>query len=229
MNRFWIPVLACALWTTQAAAQNPAARNQPQLKTNLDKASYAIGMSIGQNMAQEGLDLDPALIGRGIADAMLERTPLLTPEQMQAAMQALQEEMAAQQTAQADKNKAAGEAFLAKNKQRKGVTELPSGLQYEILKPGNGPRPKKTDTVRTHYHGTLLDGTVFDSSLKRGPATFEVGRVIDGWTEALQLMPVGSKWKLYIPSDLAYGENGAGGKIGPNSTLIFEVELLGIE
>ncbi len=230
MNRLWITVLGCALWTAPAIAQNTGRQNaQPRLNTLRDKASYSIGLSIGEEMAQEGLDLSPALIGRGIADAMQKRTRLLKPEEVQAAMEAFQKQMAARQNALSEKAQAAGAAFLAKNKQRRGVTTLPSGLQYEILKAGNGPRPKKTDTVRTHYHGTLIDGTVFDSSLKRGPAKFGVGQVIPGWTEALLLMPVGSKWKLFVPSNLAYGQRGAGGKIGPNATLVFEVELLGIE
>jgi len=229
MNRLWLSLLLCALCATPLAAQNPRAGQNPQLETTRDKASYAIGLSIGQNMARQGLDLSANLLARGIADALQKRDPLLTPQQLQAAMQAFQREMAAKQNAQGVKNKADGEAFLAKNKQKKGVTTLESGLQFEVLKNGSGPRPKETDTVRTHYHGTLIDGTVFDSSLDGEPATFGVGGVIAGWTEALQLMNVGSKWKLYVPSDLAYGENGFGGSIAPNTTLIFEVELLGIQ
>jgi FKBP-type peptidyl-prolyl cis-trans isomerase FklB len=229
MNRLWLSVLLCALCATPVTAQNPRAAKSPQLETTRDKASYAIGLSIGQNMARQGLDLSANLLARGIADALQKRDPLLTPQQLQAAMQAFQREMTAKQDAKGVKNKADGEAFLAKNKKKKGVTTLESGLQFEVLKAGSGPRPKETDTVRTHYHGTLIDGTVFDSSLDGEPATFGVGGVIAGWTEALQLMNVGSKWRLYVPSDLAYGETGYGGSIAPNTTLIFEVELLGIQ
>jgi FKBP-type peptidyl-prolyl cis-trans isomerase FklB len=232
MHRVLIAVMVCALLTALALGQpgEPAGADQaPALNTNREKASYAIGLSIGQNMAQQGVDLDATVIARGIADALQKRDPLLTPAQCQAAMEAFQEEMVAKQAAAAEQNKKTGTDYLAKNAKRKGVTTLKSGLQYEVLKAGTGPKPVKTDRVRTHYHGTLIDGTVFDSTTGGDPADFGVGEVIPGWTEALQLMPVGSKWKLFVPSELAYGERGAGGAIAPHSVLIFEIELLGIE
>ena len=205
-----------------------------ELKTQKEKASYAIGLNIGESLKSDGMDVDGALIGRGIADVLGGRQPALSPEEVQTVLMAFQQEMAQRREAQAgsagDKNKREGEAFLAANKQKPGVVTLPSGLQYKILRPGTGPKPTPANTVRTHYRGTLLDGTEFDSSYRRGePAEFPVGGVIAGWTEALQLMKVGAKWQLFIPSNLAYGQRGAaGGDIGPNAALVFEIELLGI-
>ncbi|HPD14410.1 MAG TPA: FKBP-type peptidyl-prolyl cis-trans isomerase [Planctomycetota bacterium] len=200
-----------------------------------DKVSYAIGLSIGKNMKQDNVELDPDLLLRGLKDALSGAKPLLTEAQIQEAMVAFQKEMQAKaaeaRKASGEKSKKEGEEFLAANKKAAGVVTLPSGLQYKIIKKGNGKvSPKATDTVVTHYRGTLLDGTEFDSSIKRGePAEFEVGGVIPGWTEALQLMKVGDKWELYVPAELAYGERGAGRAIGPNATLVFEVELLEIK
>jgi FKBP-type peptidyl-prolyl cis-trans isomerase FklB len=211
------------------------------LKTDKDKASYAIGMNMGQSLQKASVDVDPALVARGLTDTLAGGKILLTDDEARAAMTALQAEVRKQQEevrkqqeekmqAAGGANKQAGDAFLAANKSKEGVVTLPSGLQYKILKAGTGPKPTVSDSVVCNYRGTLLDGKEFDSSYKRGqPATFPVGRVIKGWTEALQLMPVGSKWQLFIPSDLAYGANGAGGDIGPNATLIFEVELISIQ
>lgn len=214
------------------------------LKTLKDKVSYAIGLNIGRNMVRDGVDIDADLLAAGIKAALVEKDqkPLLTEEQIREVIVAFQGEMekkaAAMQAealekrkAAAEKNKKEGEAFLAENAKKEGVKTTKSGMQYEVITQGTGPMPKASDTVRTHYKGTLLDGTKFDSSYDRKvPATFEVGGVIEGWTEALQMMKVGSKWKLYLPSNLAYGERGTrDGSIGPNAVLVFEVELLGIE
>jgi FKBP-type peptidyl-prolyl cis-trans isomerase FklB len=160
---------------------------------------------------------------------MAGEKPKYTQEELMAAMQAFEGSMREKEAMRGKESKAAGDKFLAENGKREGVTTTASGLQYEVVKAGDGPKPVATDKVNVHYHGTLIDGKVFDSSVERGqPITFGVQEVIKGWTEALQLMPVGSKWKIYIPSQLAYGEQGAGGDIGPNEALIFEVELLGI-
>jgi FKBP-type peptidyl-prolyl cis-trans isomerase len=217
-----------------AASPAPAAVSNSVLKTDKDKASYAIGVNIGSSMHQQGVDVDPDMLALGLKDAMGGGKKLLTDDEMKAALTGLrdrvgkvQEEKMAQAAAA---NKKEGDAFLAANKTKEGVVTLPSGLQYKILKAGTGPKPTATDTVICNYKGTLINDTEFDSSYKRGqPATFPVGQVIKGWTEALQLMPVGSKWQLFVPSDLAYGDRGAGPDIGPNATLIFEVELLSIK
>lgn len=204
------------------------------LKTDKDKVSYAIGVNIGKSMRKDSVDVDPAVFSRGMKDALAGGKLLLTDDEMRAALTKLQGEMRAKQEAAMQKagelNKKAGDDFLAQNKTREGVVALPDGLQYKILKEGTGPKPSATDSVVCNYRGTLLDGTEFDSSYKRGqPATFPVSGVIKGWTEAVQLMPVGSKWQLFIPAELAYGARGAGQEIGPNATLIFEVELVSIQ
>jgi FKBP-type peptidyl-prolyl cis-trans isomerase FklB len=205
------------------------------LTTPKQKSSYAIGLSIGKTMKRDGVDVDSAALARGLRDAVSGSKPLLNDQDAQAALVALQLEVRKRQEAERtmalEANKKVGDAYLAANKAKDGVVTLPSGLQYKILKEGTGPKPTTSDTVVCNYKGTLIDGTEFDSSDKHGqPATFPVGQVIKGWTEALQLMPVGSKWQLVVPSDLAYGERGAGqgSNIGPNTTLIFEVELLSI-
>ena len=205
-----------------------------ELKTDKDKASYAIGMNIGQNLKKESELIDPAVVERGMKDALGGGKTLLTEDEAKAAVVTLRANLQKQQEEQVQKmaeaNKKDGDAFLAENKSKAGVVTLPSGLQYKILSEGTGPKPTATDSVICNYKGTLLDGTEFDSSAKHGgPATFPVSGVIKGWTEALQLMPVGSKWQLFVPSDLAYGQRGAGGGIAPNSTLIFEVELVSIK
>ena len=203
------------------------------LKTDKEKASYAIGMNIGKGMRQQSVDIDPTIVGRGLKDAFTESKTLLTEDEMRATLAAFQADMSGKlQAKRKQEGEAAqkeGEAFLAGNKGKPGVVTLPSGLQYKILTTGAGPKPVATDTVVCHYRGTLINGKEFDSSYKRGePLTIGVSGVIKGWTEALQLMPVGSKWQLFIPSNLAYGERGAGSDIPPNSTLIFEVELISI-
>jgi FKBP-type peptidyl-prolyl cis-trans isomerase len=200
------------------------------LSDEKSKASYAIGMSIGHNFQQQNLDIDLSLVLRGMKDMQAGGATLLTVPEMQSTLKAFQQEIMAKQMKMrqelAESNKVAGEAFLATNKNNPGVISLPDGLQYQIITTGTGVNPASSDTVTVNYRGSLLDGTEFDSSYKRGqPATFPVGGVIPGWTEALEKMPVGSKWKLFIPSELAYKEQGNRG-IPPNSTLIFEVELL---
>jgi FKBP-type peptidyl-prolyl cis-trans isomerase FklB len=208
------------------------------LTTRKQKFSYALGMDIGSkvgaSLKQQSVDIDPALVSQGLKDAMAGSKTRLTTEEAQTVLKEVQAEVNKQRqektAAAAAKNKTEGDAFLAANKSKEGVVTLPSGLQYKILTAGTGPKPAATDSVVCNYRGTLIDGKEFDSSYKRGqPATFGVGQVIKGWTEALQLMPVGSKWQLFVPSTLAYGERGAGAEIGPNATLIFEVELLSIQ
>jgi FKBP-type peptidyl-prolyl cis-trans isomerase FklB len=205
------------------------------LKTEKDKASYAIGLNIGRSMHKDAVDVDPSIVMRGMKDGLSGAKPLLTDDEARATMVALQADLRKKQElkmqVEGEANKKAGDAFLAENKTKDGIVTLPSGLQYKVLTEGTGPKPAATDTVVCNYKGTLLDNTEFDSSYKRGqPATFPVSGVIKGWTEALQLMPVGSKWELFIPSELAYGARGGpGGGIGPNATLVFEVELLSIK
>ena len=207
---------------------------RPALTTDKAKASYALGENLGLSMKRQEVDIDPDLVALGLKDVLSGRKPALTDDEAKAALMQLQakvrENMEAKIKAMGAANKQAGDAFLAANKSKEGVVTLPSGLEYKILKEGTGPKPTATDTVECNYRGTTIDGKEFDSSYKRGePASFPVGRVIKGWTEALQLMPVGSKWQLFVPSNLAYGESGAGADIPPNSTLIFEVELLSIK
>ena len=193
----------------------------------MDKVSYALGLSIGNNFENSGIkDLQVEDFIKGLTDVMDEKQPAITYDE---AKEVINEYFIKLQKENMEINKKAGEEFLHINKGRAGVVELPSGLQYQVLKQGNGAKPSATDKVKCHYHGTLINGTVFDSSVQRGqPAVFGVNQVIPGWVEALQLMPVGSKWRLFIPSNLAYGEHGAGEMIEPNSTLIFDVELLDI-
>ena len=204
------------------------------LKNQKDKVSYIIGMEMGKNFKQQSIDIDPDILTRGIKDVFSGGKPLLTEEEVQEMMVTFQKEMMAKQEELAkklgEKNKKEGEAFLAENKKKEGVKTLPSGLQYKVVKAGTGKKPKLTDTVTTHYRGTLIDGTEFDSSYRRGqPVSFPVAGVIPGWTEALQLMEEGAKWQLFIPPNLAYGERGGGRDIGPNATLIFEIELISIQ
>jgi len=218
-----------------AAAKKPGTTAPLALTTQKQKASYAIGVNIGKGLHRDGVDVDPALIQRGIRDAIAGGKLALTDDEMKAALTSLSADLKkkadAETAAAGEANKKEGEAFLAANKTKEGVQTLPDGLQYKILTPGNGPKPTASDTVVCNYKGTLINGTEFDSSYKRGqPVTFPVGQVIKGWTEVLQLMPAGSKWEVYIPSDLAYGPQGPGrGPIGPNQTLIFEIELVSIQ
>lgn len=208
------------------------------LKTNKDKQSYAIGINVGkglgQNLKQSGIDIDPAILVRAIKDVLAGDKQSMTDQEAQETLKTLQADLRkTQQLKQeqlAETNKKEGDEFLAANKAKEGVTTLPDGLQYKILTEGTGPKPAATDAVTVNYRGALVNGTEFDSSYKRGqPATFNVTGIIKGWTEALELMPVGSKWQLVIPSDLAYGPSGRPPVIGPNSTLVFEVELVSIQ
>jgi FKBP-type peptidyl-prolyl cis-trans isomerase FklB len=221
---------------TGTAAKSAAAA--PALKTRKEKFSYALGMNIGTglgaNLKKQSVEVDSNLLSQGLKDTMSGGKTRLTQEEAQAVLTEVQTEIKKQQQEKmqqaAAANKTEGEAFLAANKAKDGVVTLPSGLQYKILTAGTGPTPTASDSVVCNYRGTLINGTEFDSSIKRGqPATFGVGQVIKGWTEALQLMPVGSKWQLFVPSSLAYGERGAGAEISPDATLIFEVELLSIQ
>ena len=194
-------------------------------KLYMDKFSYALGLSMGNNFKSSGIQtLSVTDFANGVKAVYEGEKPEMTYDE---AKQVINDFFTQMQREVNDRNRAEGEAFLAENKKKSGVVVLPSGLQYEVLTEGKGKKPAATDRVQCHYHGTLINGEVFDSSIERGePAVFGVSQVIPGWVEALQLMPEGSKWRLFIPSDLAYGENGAGGKIAPNSTLIFDVELL---
>lgn len=210
------------------------AGEKPEVKGENDQVSYSIGHQIGGDFKRQGIDLNPDLLVKGIQDAMKGTKPLMTEQEMRKTLVDLKKKIVAAQREEtkkaAEKNLAEGKKFLEANAKKKGVKTLPSGLQYKVIKEGSGNSPKKTDTVTVNYKGTLIDGTEFDSSYKRGkPATFRVDGVIAGWTEGLQLMKPGAKWQLFIPSDLAYGERGAGARIGPNSTLIFEVELVSVQ
>lgn len=201
-----------------------------QLDSIEAKASYAIGLQIGQQLKDSGLkDLDINAIKQGLEDVLTEKQPILPLNELHDALRQIHERAMAEKKKEAEKVAQAGIDFLKENLTKDGVKSTESGLQYSILKEGDGKIPAATDTVRVHYTGKLIDGTVFDSSVERGqPAEFPVNGVIRGWVEALQLMPVGSKWRLYIPQELAYGSQGAGASIPPFSTLIFDVELLAI-
>ena len=227
MKLIWTAGLALALLAVSVNAQDGA----PQ--TENDKLSYAIGVQVAAGIKSQGVEVSPEMVARGVRDALARATLLMTDDEMEAAMFALQQDMKLKQeaarTAAVEKNKLAGDAFLADNAKKDGVVSLPSGLQYKILTAAEGRKPTDADTVVCHYRGTLLSGTVFDSSYGAMPATFPVKDVIPGFREAVQLMPVGSKWQFFIPSNLAYGERGAGNVIEPNATLIFEIELLSIQ
>ncbi len=228
MKRFIICLAALSV------ASFGLAQDKAQLKDQKDKASYCIGHDIGTTFKKQNVELNPDTLLAGLKDALSGKEPLLNKEERDKVLEAFQKEMIEKQATAskeaATKNAADGEKFLAENKKKDGVKTTASGLQYKVLKEGSGPTPKETETVVTNYKGTLLDGTEFDSSYKRNePASFPVNKVIKGWTEALQLMKTGSKYQLFIPAALAYGERGAGRDIGPNSTLIFEVELLSIK
>src|SRR5215468_11246520 len=220
----------------KATGAKPAAAAAPlSLNTKKEKVSYAIGADLGGKLKSSSIDVDATILTRALKDALTGAKSAMTDDEVRATLTDLTKDLQQKQVAlnkeKADKNKKDGDAFLALNKTKEGVVSLPSGLQYKILKAGEGPKPTASDSVMCNYKGTLIDGKEFDSSYKRGqPATFPVGGVIKGWTEALQLMPVGSKWQLFIPPDLAYGERGTnGGPIGPNETLVFEVQLVSIQ
>jgi FKBP-type peptidyl-prolyl cis-trans isomerase FklB len=221
-----VGILLAASWAHAQEAREP--------KDQKEKLSYVLGVDIGKALQKQGVAIDAELVAKGIKDGVSGGKLLMSEKEIQETMMGFQKEMRAKQeeaNKQAgEKNKMEGEAFLAANKTKEGVKTLPSGLQYKVIKAGSGKKPQATDTVVTHYKGTLLDGTEFDSSYKRNqPATFKVNAVIRGWTEALQLMEEGAKWVLYVPPALAYGDRGAGQQIGPNATLIFEVELISIQ
>jgi len=243
MDKGWVIVLGAMLASGVAAAQKT-----PALNTQKDKISYALGMDLGNQLRKQGIDVDPALFGQGLKDALAGSEKLLTEKQARDAILVLQAELkqreadkrkgpdedsaenGAETTLLAAYNKRAGDEFLAENKKKEGVVTLPSGLQYKIFKAGDGKKPTETDTVVCHYRGMLTNGTEIESSYKRSePATFAVKSVIPGWREALKLMAVGSRYQLFIPPELAYGERGTNSGIGPNSTILFEVELLDIK
>jgi FKBP-type peptidyl-prolyl cis-trans isomerase FkpA len=241
MKKYALPlalVSAVALTACNEKASTPEAPKATTtasvtLESSDQRLSYGIAYGLGKRMSSDKVPLDVNAFTAGMRDALEGKESRMTQEEIQAEMQAYQEKMQAEaqaaQAAAAEANEKASAAFLAENGAREGVVTTESGLQYEVIEAGEGPKPTAADTVEVHYRGTLVDGTEFDSSYSRGqPVKFGVGQVIPGWTEALQLMPVGSKWKLYIPADLAYGAGGAGGVIGPNAALVFEVELLDI-
>ena len=208
----------------------PVSAATNKIETDKQKLSYSMGVFFGQTVAQQDMELEIPAFLQAVEDVMKKTELKLSREEMQQMLTAYQQQEQQRRTTAADANTKQGEEFLKKNKAGEGVTELESGLQYKVLAAGNGKKPRAEDTVVVHYRGTLIDGTEFDSSYSRGkPAELGVNRVIKGWQEALQLMPVGSKWQLAIPSTLAYGERGAGNLIGPNSTLLFDVELLAIK
>jgi FKBP-type peptidyl-prolyl cis-trans isomerase len=225
----WITAIFGVLLAVQVSAEE-----MMPIKTQKDRLSYSIGASIGRNFRQEGVDVDTDLLMKGLKDAVSGRKLLVTEDDLRATMSAFQSELRRKQVNEkrlsALDNKKEGDAFLSENRKKEGVMTLPSGLQYKVFKMGDGRKPTDTDTIECHYRGTFINGTEFDSSYQTGkPATLKVSGVIPGWKEALKLMPVGSKWQLFVPPELAYGPRGSGRDIGPNATLIFEIELLEIK
>ena len=232
-QRLFIALFA-RMFVSGCAAEEKKVVPEGKLDTSKNRISYTIGVNIGQDFKSQKMDIDADVLLMGLKDSLAGKELQLTEEEMVSEIQAFQQEMQARMAAEMEalvaKNRADGEAFLAENATREGVVVTESGLQYKVLEPGEGDSPQASDVVTVHYRGTLIDGTQFDSSYDRGqPATFPVSGVIAGWTEALQLMKPGSKWQLFIPSDLAYGERGAGQDIGPNATLLFDVELVSVE
>ncbi|HXG29624.1 MAG TPA: FKBP-type peptidyl-prolyl cis-trans isomerase [Nevskiales bacterium] len=231
MNKLLLSTLGLGLALTLTACDKGG---KSELKTDTEKFSYAIGMDIGRSLKRLDTEIDVAALRQGVQDVLDDKETLLTQEQvvevMTAFSQKIQKEQEEKQKVAASTNLDAAKKFFAENGKKEGVKTTKSGLQYQVITEGKGEKPKATDRVSVHYKGTLLDGTTFDSSYERGqPATFPLNAVIPGWTEGLQLMTVGSKYKLFIPPELGYGERGAGPKIGPNAALVFEVELLGVE
>jgi FKBP-type peptidyl-prolyl cis-trans isomerase FklB len=213
-----------------AAPADAAATDATRLGTDARRLSYTIGYQLGEQLRREGLPLDGAVLAQGLQDAVTGSPPRLSAGDREGALRQFDALQSQAGLAEAERNRSEGAAFLAANRNNPDVVELPGGLQYRVIKAGNGPVPQPTDQVRVHYAGTLIDGTEFDSSYRRGePAVLGVGQVIDGWQQALVRMPVGSRWQIFVPADLGYGHAGAGGVIGPDETLIFDVELLGIE
>ncbi len=249
MSRGWIVLLAALVIVPGARAQNQKAQDpkaqgqkvqdqkaqdQAPLKTQKEKLSYALGMDLGSQLGKKSVDVDPDVFARGLRDALTGGRTLMTEDDARVLITALQKELVTKQIEAAkalgEKNSKEGAAFLVENGKKPGVITLPSGVQYKALTVGKGPKPAADDTVVCNYRGTLIDGKEFDSSYRRGePATLPLKNVIKGWSEALQMMTVGSKWQIFIPPQLAYGERGAGADIGPNATLIFEVELIAIK
>jgi FKBP-type peptidyl-prolyl cis-trans isomerase FklB len=226
--------IVTALVVMAAVPVLASAQEATTLKTDKEKLSYAMGMDLAGQLKANQVEIDPAVFAKGMQDLLAGGKTLLTDTEAKTIISELQKNMIAKRTAETvaagEKNKKDGEAFLAANKAKEGVVTLPSGLQYKPITTGTGPKPTAAQTVVCQYRGTLINGKEFDSSYKRGqPASFPVNGVIKGWTEVLQLMPVGSKWQVFIPSNLAYGERGAGADIGPNATLIFEIELVAIK
>lgn len=233
MRRVLVAVAVVAMALALASCGDNVA-SKKQLTTFEERSSYAIGQNVGGSLKSTNMTMDIAAFVQGVRDTLDGKKPLLTAEESMAVMQEFSQKArdaeVQKREEQTTKNLAEGQAFLETNKARTGVVTTASGLQYEVLTQGTGPKPKATDRVSVHYRGTLMDGTEFDSSYTRGqPAVFQLDAVIPGWTEALQLMPVGSKYKIFLPPNLGYGERGAGAQIGPNATLIFEVELVSIE
>ena len=223
-----IAVLGMMLLASQGYAQKAVLKNQKE------KVSYIIGIGIGKNFKQQGMEIDPDALAKGLRDALAGAKPILTEQEISETMAAYKIEMAAKQkdlfNKVGEKNKKEGEAFLAENKKKPGVKTLPSGLQYRVIQSGKGGKPTLNDTVTVHYKGTLINGKEFDNSYTRGqPASIPLGSTISGWKEALQMMEVGSKWEVFVPSQYAYGDRGSGSTIEPNSTLVFEIELLAIQ
>ncbi|KTC81398.1 FKBP-type peptidyl-prolyl cis-trans isomerase [Legionella brunensis] len=227
-------IVAADASATATPAPATSATPTTSLNSDMDKLSYSIGADLGKNFKKQGIDINPSAMAKGLQDGMSGGQLLLTEQQMKDVLNKFQKDLMAKRTAEfskkADENKAKGEAFLNQNKAKEGVVSLPSGLQYKIIQKGDGAKPSKEDTVTVEYTGTLIDGQVFDSTDKAGkPATFKVSQVIPGWTEALQLMPAGSTWEVYVPADLAYGPRSVGGPIGPNETLIFKIHLISVK
>lgn len=220
-----------------ASAAVPAAETNGKpasLSNDKDKLSYSIGADLGVNFKKQGIDINPAMMALGLQDGATGNKLLLTEDQMKDVLNKFQKDLISKRSAefnkQAEENKAKGDAFLNQNKSKAGIVSLPSGLQYKIVNAGNGAKPAKEDSVTVEYTGQLIDGQVFDSTDKAGkPATFKVSQVIPGWTEALQLMPTGSTWEVYVPANLAYGPRNIGGSIGPNETLIFKIHLISVK
>ncbi len=227
MKSMPIRVLSIVAMTLPFTVQTTSAAG---LDGEKQRFSYTVGIQMAMGMKSQGIDVDVEALKQAIDDVFAGHEPALSPDEMRQALMSFQQREEAARNARAEANRERGEAFLAKNRERDGVEVLPSGLQYRVIEAGDGPKPKPSDTVVVNYRGRLVDGQEFDSSYRRGqPATFPVNQVIKGWQEILPLMPVGSKWEVVVPSDLAYGSTGAGGHIGPNETLVFDIELLGIE